>query len=673
MNDLNTPGLRVVEATIADLRAALESGAVTSVDLVAAYLNRIAHYDRHGIRLNAVPVLNDNVFDEAMAADRRRRTGQTLGPLDGIPYTTKASYKVKGLPVSSGSPAFENLIASDDAFAIERLRAAGAVVVGLTNMPPMANGGMQRGLYGRAESPYNPVFLAAAYGSGSSNGSGVATATSMAAFGLGEETWSSGRAPASNNGLVAYTPSRGVISMRGNWPLFPTMDVVVPHTRTVQDMLEILDVLVVDDTRSTGDFWRTQQHVRLPLASEVRPDDFGTLARTDALEGKRLGVPRMYINADPDNQLPIRTRDSVLSLWETARKDLEALGAEVVEVDFPAVSRYDEDRPGARSMVARGLVPAEFAEVEEEHLVACVWNDFLRTNGQEGLDSFATVDPDLMFPIPPGFLTDPDDESGGTAVMAVCARDHTITLADIPGLADGLIGLERTRKIDLEEWLDEHQLDALVFPANADVGRHDADVNPKSAEHAWRNGVAFSNGNAAIRHLGIPTVTVPMGVMHDLGMPVGLTFAGRAYSDADLLAYAFAFEQTAPRREPPARTPDLGHPAPHLVAAGGADNRTGATPAVQVTADLSEPDATGAVVLTIRGSADDATCDVFVNGDAVAVTTAANGSFEASATLNSLDLARLHSHWRGPYGALVVVVAHSPSGTAGAVLTVGGI
>ena len=100
----------------------------------------------------------------------------------------------------------------------------------------MANGGMQRGVYGRAESPYNGDYLTAAFASGSSNGSGTATAASFAAFGLGEETWSSGRAPASNNGLVAYTPSRGVISVRGNWPLVPTMDVVVPHTRSVDDL-----------------------------------------------------------------------------------------------------------------------------------------------------------------------------------------------------------------------------------------------------------------------------------------------------------------------------------------------------------------------------------------------------------------------------------------------------
>ncbi len=208
--------------------------------------------------------------------------GQPSGPLDGIPYTAKDSYMVQGLTVAAGSPAFEHLVAQHDAFTIERLRAAGAICLGLTNMPPMANGGMQRGVYGRAESPYNPDYLTAAYGSGSSNGSGTATAASFAAFGLGEETWSSGRAPASNNGLCAYTPSRGVISVRGNWPLVPTMDVVVPHARTMADLLEVLDVIVADDHTSRGDFWRVQPWIELPAASTMRPDSYPALASTAA-------------------------------------------------------------------------------------------------------------------------------------------------------------------------------------------------------------------------------------------------------------------------------------------------------------------------------------------------------------------------------------------------------
>ncbi|MBW8872775.1 MAG: amidase, partial [Leifsonia sp.] len=248
----------VVEASIGDLRRALESGETTSEELVNAYVARIDAFDAAGPRLNAVVVRNPDALAEARASDARRRRGETLGPLDGIPYTAKDSYLARGLTAAAGSPAFEHLVAQRDAFTIERLRSGGAILLGLTNMPPMANGGMQRGVYGRAESPYNGDYLTAAFGSGSSNGSGTATAASFAAFGLGEETWSSGRAPASNNALCAYTPSRGVISVRGNWPLVPTMDVVVPHTRTMADLLEVLDVIVVDDPETRGDFWRAQ-------------------------------------------------------------------------------------------------------------------------------------------------------------------------------------------------------------------------------------------------------------------------------------------------------------------------------------------------------------------------------------------------------------------------------
>jgi amidase len=122
-------------------------------------------------------------------------------------------------------------------------------------------------------------------------------------------------------------------------------------------------------------------------------------------------------------------------------------------------------------------------------------------------------------------------------------------------LAEGFAGLEATRKADLEDWMDGLGLDAVAFPAAADVGPADADVNPASADLAWRNGVWVANGNLAIRHLGIPTVTVPMGIMADIGMPAGLTFAGRGWDDLALLQLACAFEATGPYRKPTPRCP----------------------------------------------------------------------------------------------------------------------
>ena len=565
-------GVEVVEASIAGLRSALESGEASSEVIVAAHLERIAAYDASGIRLNSVVVMNPDALAEARESDRRRREGRSRGALDGIPYTAKDSYLATGLTCASGSPAFADLVAQRDAFTIERLRAAGAVLIGLTNMPPMANGGMQRGVYGRAESPYNGDFLTSAFASGSSNGSGTATAASFAVFGLGEETWSSGRAPASANALCAYTPSRGVISVRGNWPLVPSMDVVVPHTRSMADLLEVLDVVVADDPDPTGDLWRTQPWVEIPPASGVRPDSYPGLQTGDGspLRGLRLGVPRMFLGTDEEAGTGtgfggptgdrIVPRPSSLELFAAARADLEAAGAEVVETDFPVVSNYEGDRAGAPTVATRGLLPEGYLDEEIRDQAMWGWETFLRANGDPALHRLADVDGPSIFPQPEGALPDRyreldfDLAQYVTRARGVGVVDDVTTL---PLLEGGLRGLEETRRVDLEEWMDHLGLDAVVFPAVADVGPADADVDEESARRAWRNGVWVANGNLVPRHLGIPTVTVPMGTMPDIGMPVGLTFAGRGWDDTRLLTMAAAFEATGRRRTTPPRTPPL--------------------------------------------------------------------------------------------------------------------
>jgi len=565
--------MQVTEVSIAQLRAALEAGQTTAVELVQAYLARIDAYDgpHTATALNAVVVRNLEALKEAEASDARRAKGQTLGPLDGIPYTAKDSYLVKGLTAASGSPAFAKLVAQRDAFTIERLRAGGAICLGKTNMPPMANGGMQRGVYGRAESPYNADYLTAPFASGSSNGAGTATAASFAAFGLAEETWSSGRGPASNNGLCAYTPSRGVISVRGNWPLTPTMDVVVPYARTMADLLDVLDVVVAEDPDKRGDLWRLQPWVPIPSVTSVRPASYAALAVGSAsLAGKRFGVPRMYINADPEagtSEKPgiggptgqkIHTRATVIELWQAARQALEAAGAEVIEVDFPLVSNCEGDRPGAPTVFTRGLVSKEFLHDELWELSAWAFDDFLRANGDPSLNRLADVDGPKIFPHDPGTLPNREDDLAAGMDEYVRMAQRGITPWDqISTLPDGLRGLEQTRRIDLEDWMDNLGLDAVLFPTVADVGPADADVNEASADIAWSNGVWVANGNLAIRHLGVPTVTVPMGVMADIGMPVGLTFAGRAYDDSALLRFASAFEATGSKRMIPPRTPPL--------------------------------------------------------------------------------------------------------------------
>ncbi|MER8829912.1 amidase [Mesorhizobium sp. M0938] len=667
--------LHIVEASIEQLRRALEAGTVTSVELVGAYLRRIAHFDRHGITLNAVPVLNPKMFEEAAASDRRRSNGATLGPLDGVPYTAKDSYKVSGLSVAAGSPSFEHLIADEDAFTIARLRAGGAVLIGLTNMPPMANGGMQRGVYGRAESPYNADYLTAAFASGSSNGSGTATAASFAAFGLGEETWSSGRAPASNNALVAYTPSRGVISVRGNWPLVPTMDVVVPHTRSVADMFELLDVIVADDPDPRGDFWRAQPWVMLPKSSDVRPPRYTGLRLEGALQGMRLGVPRMYIGRDTQVDVPIQTRASVLELWEQAAADLRRLGATVVEVDFPIVSNYERDRPGTRNMVDRGLIPKEFAEREIWDLCVFAWDDFLRANADPAIPDLASVDGAKIFPQPPGTLPDRYGDSFDLAEYVERAKRGVTPFTDVPELEAGLKGLEATRRIDFEDWLEAEGLDAVVFPAVADVGPADADVNEASAALAWRNGTWVANGNLVWRHLGIPTVTVPMGTMADIGMPVGLTFAGKAYEDTKLLRLAGDFERFGQRRTRPPRTPEL---AADVFAARHVARQPDDAPPLTVTLAAETRRAGGqdeiTVTLDVHGEVGtEISVKIHVNGEPIRMQRT-GARFTGRAVVPASEHERIHSVWRGSYGSIVTAVVRLEDGrVAGAYAVTGGI
>ncbi|EXJ92612.1 hypothetical protein A1O3_01164 [Capronia epimyces CBS 606.96] len=611
--------ISIVEATIDQLQAALASGQTNSVELTARHLIRIAKFDRRGPRLNALPIINQQALDDAQAADERRAGQQATGSLEGIPCTIKDSYKIKGLTVASGAPAFQSLVATTDAFTVEQIKAAGAVILAKSNMPPMAAGGMQRGVYGRAESPYNQDYLTAAFASGSSNGSATATAASFGVFGMGEETISSGRSPASNNGLVAYTPSRGLISIRGNWPLFPTCDTVVPHTRTVTDMFRLLDVIVKHDGIKAGDFWRAQPFVALPSVDAVRPKSYQELQDANALAGKRIGVPKMYIGKQDPDALPVHVSPAVVKLWEKSRATLESLGATVEEVEFPLVKNFER---GTKHDPSQGpyFTPLAKSDIDMCQLMAYAWDDFLVDNAASP-STLADVDPANIFPQPPGSLKDrygDDDPLAQHAAVVAQITNGRIGTYDIPGLEDALKSLEARRKSDFELWLDQKKLDAVVWPCAGDVGRADADVNEDSARDAWRNGVLYSNGNCVIRQCGVPTVNVTMGVMEDTRMPVNLTFATKAYQDNDILKYAYAFEAASKARIPPPRTPQLETDNISLKPVGS----VGKEPPV-LTAQVTSLGEQGAEILAISGSLE---CDrsggldalgVYVDGEPV--------------------------------------------------------
>lgn len=559
----STPPLKLVEASLEDLQTALSQGRITSVDLAARYLRRISAYDCRGPALNAIPVLNQEIFDEAAASDDRRARGQPPRPLDGIPFTAKDNFKVTGQPTAAGSPEFLQFIANEDAQLVRAVREAGGVLVGRTNMPAAANGGMQRGIYGRAENPYNPEYLAAAFASGSSNGSGVSTAASMASFGLGSETVSSGRSPASNNGLIAYTPSKGWLSCRGLCPLYLTCDVPVPHTRTMRDMLALLDVLRQPADTDQDDFWRTQTFVKLVNPWASAPASLTSLLpqsqRTDKpLVGLKIAVPEIYVGGPtPEGAKAVTCAPSVISLWRKAEADLKALGADIKYTpDLPAVTKYEnpdllpEDCP---------RLPQNWVMAERGKLCAHGWNDFIKSFQDPQRPDIQAIDPVNIYPV--SMRTEPEmrhfDHSNGIHYHKLKEYAQHGTVHTVDQLDEAVKTLEDMRRILFEDWLDSIDCHCVVFPAAGDVGPANADSDFGGAADAWRNGVHYSTGNRAIRHLGIPTVSVPMGLLEDKGVPMNLTFAGKAFEDIKLLQWAAAYESVTNHRVPPEHTPDL--------------------------------------------------------------------------------------------------------------------
>ena len=602
----------VCELSIGEMARLMRTGATTSTELVVAYLNRLFHFDLNGIRLNSTPIIARDTLSEAMSRDAARARGEASGDLFGVPYTVKDSYMVRGMTMAAGSPAFVDVVAGEDCFSVEALRRAGAVLIGRTNMPPMAAGGVQRGIYGRSENPYNGEYLSAAWYSGSSNGSAVSTASSFAAFGLGEETVSSGRSPAANNGLVAYTPSRGVISLRGNWPLHATKDEVVPHTRTVADMLRLLPALTVEDRDTRGDMWRWQRHVPLDGARRVREKGLEGIEGLDVLSGLRIGVVNEYAGRMGGRVPSVYTRPSISVLLLDAIHTLERAGAQVRWTNLPLRDLYEIAPRTLESFAHEGLIPRDWMSHEWLQLNAAVLEEFIRGFSMSGLHSLLDVDPDDIFPNPLNSVAYRRGWRYGFYREAneFLRSGRMVPAAQTPELSEGLRGLEEIRCRHLERWMEAEGLDILVFPTNSNVARADADVDDVDNTEAWQDGTWFSNGNRMIRHLGIPTVSVGMGIMSDTGVPAGLTFMGPSGSDRTLLACAYEYEQARGPRVAPRRTPSIA-PAFRIAFPSDAPTHGGVFP-VKLHASV-----TGRILrfgVASERSDDRFACRVFING-----------------------------------------------------------
>lgn len=307
--------IAVTEAMIPELQEAMESGRATSVDITSAYLARIAAYDRAGPRLNAILRLNPHALADAERLDAERATRGPRGPLHGIPVLLKDNYDTFDMPTSAGSLPLAGLVPPDDAFQVRKLREAGAVILGKTNMHELAYGITTiASLGGQTLNPYDPTRNPG----GSSGGTGAAIAASFAAVGWGSDTCGSIRIPASHNNLVGLRPTKGLSSIDGIIPLAHTQDVGGPLARTVTDLAIALDATVGPDPADPA----TRAVEGRALASFLGALD------GRGLGGMRLGILEALFGDAPEDA-------AVAGVVRDALERMVQLGADTMTVEIP--------------------------------------------------------------------------------------------------------------------------------------------------------------------------------------------------------------------------------------------------------------------------------------------------------------------------------------------------
>jgi Asp-tRNA(Asn)/Glu-tRNA(Gln) amidotransferase A subunit family amidase len=311
------PAFDVMEKSIAELQDAMARGEVTSKDLVAAYLARINAYDRSGPALNAFISLNPHVLEAADALDRERASKGQRGPLHGIPVAVKDNFETADMPTTGGSIALAGFMPNRDAFQVQKLRDAGAVIIGKTNLHELAAGITSiSSLGGQTRNPYDPLRNPG----GSSGGTGAAVAASFAAGGMGSDTCGSIRIPSANNNLVGLRGTLGLSSRRGIIPLSHTQDIGGPLARTVSDLAVLLDATVGPDGADAT----------TAAASGHIPPSFKDALRPDALKGARIGILKNYVGAPQEDA-------EITAVDHRALDAMKAAGAQLEEVTIPGL------------------------------------------------------------------------------------------------------------------------------------------------------------------------------------------------------------------------------------------------------------------------------------------------------------------------------------------------
>jgi amidase len=492
-------GLDVVEASIAQLQEAMQGGRLTSKQLTSLYLARIKAVDKAGPKLNAVIELNPDALAIAQALDAERRAKGARGPLHGIPILLKDNIATADeMQTTAGSLALVGARPPRDSFVAAKLREAGAVILGKTNLSEWANIRSTRSTSGwssRGGLTRNPYALDR-NASGSSSGSAVAIAASLAAAAVGTETDGSITSPSAVNGLVGIKPTLGLVSRSGIIPIAHSQDTAGPMARTVADAAALLTAMAGTDLRDDA-----------TRDASPKASDYTKHLDAGALKGARLGVVRSQFGG----------RNDLVSVEiEKALKVLEAQGA--VLVDVPEI-------PNAGKLGATEL------EVLLTELKADM-EAYLREWAPDAeVRSLADI---IAF-----------NEENRDKVMPYFGQEHFIAAQKKGGLdareyQDALAANRRmTRGEGIDKVLGDNKLDALIAPT----------TGPAWLTDFIKGDAAAGSFSSAPAVAGYPHITVPAGFVQ--GLPCGLSFVGAAWSEARLIALAYAFEQASRARKPP--------------------------------------------------------------------------------------------------------------------------
>jgi amidase len=495
---VDVPAFEFDEATVADLQKRMAGGTLTSRRLTEACLGRIAALDRQGPALHSVIETNPEALAIADALDAERRAKGPRGPLHGIPVLVKDNVDTADrMTTTAGSLALEGSIPLRDAHVAKRLRDAGAVVLGKANLTEWANFRSTRAISGwsaRGGQCRNPYALDR-NACGSSSGSGVAVSANLAPLAVGTETDGSIVCPATTCGIVGVKPTVGLVSRAGIIPISASQDTAGPMARTVADAAVLLAALAGPDPRDPA-----------TAASAGHVADYTGSLDANGLRGARIGVARNLGGFHP----------AVDVLFDAAVAELARRGAELVDpADVPNIKDLGDPE--------NEVLLYEFKDGLGSYLASLGPKARIKTLADAIAFNEAHKDREMPF--------------FGQEIFLQAEQKGPLTT---PAYKEAL---EKCRRLSRQEGLDAvlqaHKLDALVAPTGGPAWVND----PVNGDH-------FTGGNSTPAAVaGYPTVTVPMGFV--FGLPVGLSFIGRAFSEAVLLRLAYAYEQATRHRRPP--------------------------------------------------------------------------------------------------------------------------